>query len=88
MEASVEAKLHHKVREPARSVDMVPNLERNSLISGVKFAEAGYVTLLTPTEIFIYDGSDLKITLSRDAILRRWREPGPTGMWRIPLQAN
>ena len=31
--ASTIAKLHHKLREPARTVDMVPALKHNSLIS-------------------------------------------------------
>ena len=80
MEASIKAKLHHKVREPARSVDMVPAVKRDSLVSGMKFAEAGYATLLTPDELFIYDGKDLKITVNHDAVLQGWREPGPRGM--------
>ena len=49
--ASTIAKLHHNVREPARTVDMVPALKHNSLISGPKFADANYVTVLTPTEV-------------------------------------
>ena len=88
MEASIKAKLHHKVREPARSVDMVPSVKRDSLVSGVKFAEVGYAILLTPNELFIYDGKDLKITVNHDAILQGWREPGPRGMWIIPLQRD
>ena len=67
---------------------MVPAVKRDSLVSGVKFAEAGYATLLTPEELFIYDGKDLKITVNHDAILQGWREPGPRGMWRIPLQGD
>ena len=37
------AKLHHLVREPARTVDMVPSLAGQSLLSGEKIAEAGYI---------------------------------------------
>ena len=83
--ASTIAKLHHKVREPARTVDMVPALKHNSLISGPKFADANYVTVLTPNEVLIYDGNDLKISTSKDAILRGWRD-STTGLWRIPLE--
>ena len=35
------AKLEHRVREPARTVNMVPELANQSLISGGKFVEAG-----------------------------------------------
>ena len=82
--ASVEAKLHHDVREPARTVDIVPDLQHNSLLSASKFADANYVTILTPKEVLIYDGKDLTITVSSEAILRGWREVN--GLWRVPLQ--
>ena len=36
--SSTQAKLFHEVREPANTVDMVPQLQHNSLISGGKFA--------------------------------------------------
>ena len=49
--ASVKAKLHHMVREPARTLDMVPNLKHNSLMSDRKFANAQYITFLTSTEV-------------------------------------
>ena len=47
--ANFKAKLHHMVREPARRVDMVPNLNNNSLMSAGKIADAQYITVLTPT---------------------------------------
>ena len=80
----MEAKLHHNVREPARTVDIVPDLQHNSLLSASKFADANYVTILTPKEVLIYDGKDLTITVSSEAILRGWREVN--GLWRVPLQ--
>ena len=83
--ASMQAKLHHKVREPARTVDMVPGLKHNSLISGGKFADANYVTILTPTQVLIYDNNDLTISVNCDAILRGWRDK-QSGLWRVPLQ--
>ena len=70
MEATYVHKLKHNVRDPAGRVDIVPNLAQDSLISGPKFAEAGYVTLLTPKELLIFDGEDLKITVSKEAVLR------------------
>ena len=56
-----QAKLFHNVCEPAKTVDMVPQLQHNSLISGAKFSDANYITVLTPTEVLIYDGKDTYI---------------------------
>ena len=39
------AKLHHPVRDPARTVDIVPGLADQYLLSGEKFAKAGYVSI-------------------------------------------
>ena len=86
--ASNKAKLHHELCEPARTVDMVPQLQHNSLISGVKFAEANYVTILTPDEVLVFDGEDLKLQINKDAVLRGWREQKPGGLWRVPLQGD
>ena len=66
----------------------MPDLAQDSLISGPKFAEAGYVTLLTPKELLIFDGEDLKMTVSKEAVLREWRDPGSRGVWRIPLEPD
>ena len=85
--ASTISKLHHGVREPAKTVDMVPALKHNSLISGPKFADANYVTVLTPTEVLIYDGRGLNIFINKKAIIRGWRDIH-SGLWRVPLQAG
>ena len=85
--ASKKSKLHHLVREPARTVDIVPDLKQNSLLSASKFADANYITLLTPDEVLIYDGNTLKMTIENYAILRGWRDP-TTGLWRVPLDKN
>ena len=81
------AKLHHPVREPARTVDMVPALADQSLLSGVKFAEAGYISICDGDEVNIYDGRTARIMISEEAVLRGWRCPR-TRLWRIPLQAH
>ena len=81
------AKLHHRLREPARTVDIVPALKGNSLLSGGKFAEAGYISICDGDEVNIYDGRTAKITISEEAVLRGWRCPHQN-LWRVPLQAN
>ena len=58
--ASTQAKLHHQVKEPARTVDMVPGLKHNTLLSASKFADAGYTTILTPTAVHICHGNDVQ----------------------------
>ena len=69
--ASVKAKLHHRVRGPSRTVDMVPNLKHNSLMSARKFADVHYITVLTPTEMLVYDDmGDIQRSISSTSILR------------------
>ena len=85
--ASVQAKLHHLVREPARTVDIVPDLHHNSLLSASKFADAGYVTVLTADEVLIYDDKDYFQRIDCKAVLRGWRDP-TSGLWRVPLEPH
>ena len=66
---------------------MVQELKHNSLISGDKFADANYITVLTRTEVLIYGGNDIHISVSKEEILRGWRDT-TTGLWRVPLQPN
>ena len=83
--ASTQAKMFHNVREPENTVDMVPQLQHNSLMSGGKFADTYYITVLTPTEVLIYDGKETHISVSNKPILKGWRDT-TTGLWRVPLQ--
>ena len=85
--ASTQAKLHHNVRKPEKTADMVPELKHNSLIRGCKTSDAKYITVLTPNEVFIYDGDDTHISVSKESILRGWRDT-TTGLWRVLLQPN
>jgi len=81
--ASTRAKLHLKLRDPACTVDMVPDLKHNSLISASKFADANYITVLTPTEVLIYDGERLKLEINKEGVLRGWRD-SEAGLWCVP----
>ena len=85
--ASKVAKLEHPVREPARTVDIVPALVEQSLLSGNKFAEADYISIYDKDEVNIYDALTTKITVSKKAVLKGWRCP-ITRLWRIPLKAT
>ena len=69
------AKLEHNVREPARTVGMVPALANQSLLSGGKFAEAGYISICDGNKVNIFDGRTAKIEVSEAAVLKGWRCP-------------
>ncbi len=43
--ATTRNKLLHNVHEPARSVNIIPALVKNSLLSTNKFAKAGYTII-------------------------------------------
>ncbi len=64
------------VRSPARDIHITPGINETSLISTVKFAEAGHVTVFDHDKVNFYDQHDTVITVSRAAILRGWDEPG------------
>ena len=66
---------------------MVPSLADQSLLSGNKFAQAGYVTIGDNQEVNIYDGRTAKIIVSEEAVLKGWFFP-KARMWRIPLQPH
>ncbi len=71
--ASHQAKLLLDVREPAKTVDIVPGLKHNSILSVRKFADAGYVTVLSPDTVNIYNGSHFD-KIKVDAVLQGWRD--------------
>ena len=65
-------KLHHPIREPARTVDMVPALAGQSLLSGAKFAEAGYILVCNGNEVNLYYSRTARIVVSEEAVLKVW----------------
>ena len=66
------ANLYHNAREPGRTVDMVPALADNSLLSGGKFSDAGYMSICDRSEVNFYDRQSVKITVSEEAVLKGW----------------
>ncbi len=71
-EASDMGELQHDVRHPAKDVHIVPGIERDSLLSIPKFANANYVAIFDKDEVNIYDANKTTIVVSRSAILRGW----------------
>ena len=79
-----QAKLLLPVRAPANVVDVVPELNQ-TLISGSKFADAGYTAVYDQQEVNFYDSNKIKITAQ--SVLQGYRCPR-TGLCRVPLQEH
>jgi hypothetical protein len=82
--ATTRNKLLHNVHEPAHSVNIVPALVENSLLSTNKFAKAGYTIIYDKDGVNFYDARTTKITILEKAILTGWQCPHQK-MWRVPL---
>jgi hypothetical protein len=54
-------KLHLNVRKPERSVNIVPALVENSLLSTNKFVEAGYTVTYDAEEVNFYNAHTTKL---------------------------
>ncbi len=80
-------KLHHNLREPAHSVNIVPSLVGNSLLSTVKMVEAGYTAIYDDKEVNFYNTATTKITVLADAILKGWQCPRAK-LWHVSLLEN
>jgi hypothetical protein len=83
-EATVIHKLHHNLIEPARSINIVPSLVGNSLLSTVKMVEAGYTAIYDDKEVNCFDTPTTKITVLAATILKGWQCP-QAKLWRVPL---
>jgi hypothetical protein len=82
--AMTRNKLLHNVCEPARSINIVPALVENSLLSTNKFAKAGFTVIYDKDEVNFYNARTTKITVLEEAILTCWQCPHQK-MWRVPL---
>ena len=65
MPCSEERLMEHKLRDPARSCDVVPGITEDSLVSTSKIADAGYITIFDDKEVTIYNASNTQITVTR-----------------------
>ena len=85
--ASDVCKLEHELWDPARTVDMVPDLVDSFLLSTSKFASAGYITIYNSKEVNIYDSNTATIVVSEEAVFKGWRCPKST-LWSIPITSQ
>jgi hypothetical protein len=58
--ATMINKLHHNLQEPARSVNIVPSLVSNSILSTVKMVEAVYTAIYDDKEFNFCDSTTTK----------------------------
>jgi hypothetical protein len=86
-EASNMDKFQHDMRHPAKDVHIVPGIERDSLLSIPKFADANYVAIFNKDKVNIYDAKKTTIIVSCGAILQGWRCK-QTNLWQVPLIKN
>jgi hypothetical protein len=77
-------KLHHKLREPAPTINIVPSLVGNSLLSTIKLVQAGYNAIYNDSEVNLYDSTTAKISVSEAAVLTGYVCPW-TQLWHVPL---
>ncbi|KAL7477251.1 hypothetical protein ACHAW6_003065 [Cyclotella cf. meneghiniana] len=75
------AKLLHKLRDPARDMQIVPAMSE-TLLSVGRFADEGYVTVFGSQLVKIFNG---KIGLAKGALIQGWRNPA-SGLYQIPLK--
>ena len=85
--ARVKSKMHHNLREPTITVDMVPELNHNSLMSARKFVDDNYTTVLNLEEVLIYDGNAVKSRASGKRNTNSM-EMQKSGLWRVPLKTK
>jgi hypothetical protein len=80
-------KLHHNLQKPASSVNIVPSLVGNSLLSTIKMVEAGYTAIYDDKEVNFYNTTTTKITVLADTILKGWQCPWAK-LGHVPLVDN
>ena len=72
------------VKKPAKELHITPGISKKSLLSTSKYADAGYITIFKKDRVNVYDAHNTLITVSREAVLRGWRESGEN-LWQIPI---
>ena len=63
-------------QRPAKELHITPGISKNSLLSTSKYADAGYITVFDKDRVNVYDANNTMIAVSREAVLRGWRERG------------
>jgi len=72
--AVIKATETFDIRAPAKELHLTPGVSQHSLLSTGKYADANYITVFDKDTVNIYDANDTTITVTKDAILRGWRD--------------
>ena len=73
--------MNHKLRRPAMEMNELPGLH-STLISGVKLADADYVSVIDKEKVNVYDAKTTNVKATGPPVLQGWRVGN---LWRIPL---
>lgn len=84
--AGEKLEMHNELRAPANTADEIPSI-RQTLISGSKVADAGYVTVFDEEEVNVYEAEDVTIKSTAQSVLTGFRDK-LTRLWRVPLAAK
>ncbi len=68
-------KLHHSLREPACSVNIISSLVSNPLLITFKMVEANNMAIYDDKEVNFYNTTTTKITVLAGTILKGWQCP-------------
>ena len=74
-------KMRHKLRQPVLEMNELPELQ-STLVSGVKIADADYVSVIDKKRVRIYDPTTTNVKATGPPVLQGWRVGN---LWRIPL---
>ena len=55
--------MESKLKQPARTIDMAPDLVQHTLLNPIKFADVEYISIYDGDEVNIYDGQTAKISV-------------------------
>jgi hypothetical protein len=73
IQATEIAEYPFNVRKPAKELHITPGASQHSLLSTGKYADAN-ITVFDKDTVNIYDANDTIITITKDVILRGWRD--------------
>jgi hypothetical protein len=74
VQATEIAEYPFNVRAPANELHITPGVSQHSLLSTGKYADANYITVFDNDTLNVYDANNTIITVTKDAILRGWRD--------------
>ena len=72
--AGEERELPHNLQAPANICHDVPEMEQDTLWSVSKLVDTGYTPILAKEGVEVYNTSDIKFIVSKEAVLRGWND--------------